>query len=260
MSFDTLRHPPGKRIGVITAYQRAMLSQLHPAMLALAFLPVAVFAVLWGIAFWAGWAYWIAGFEKGVAWLPWAGSWATPAPGEGPGWFATTIAVILAIVIYAMLVLASALTFVSTFGMPLMLRHVAKDYPGLEMRRGGSFTGSLSNALWAVFWFVVFTVVTLPLWFVPLLGWILPIVLVGLLNARVLRYDALADHASAEEMALLMRAPGLYWRVLGVGGALINVVPVLWFISTTLTGLAFLHYALAALAAHRTTFNGKTEA
>ena len=259
MSFDTLHNPPGKAISPLTAFQRAILSQLQPAMLALALLPVVVFAVIWGWILWVTWAHWIGALDSLLGVLPWAGEWFAHAPGESSGWFANLLGGTLAILIYVLLVLVSALTFVSTFGMPLMLRHVARDYPELARLQGGSFTGSLKNALWAIFWFSLFSLITLPLWFVPLLGWCVPLILFGLLNARVLRYDALADHASADEMLLLARAPRLYWRILGFGGALLNVIPVLWFFSTTLTGLAFIHYALAALAAHRTTSTTSTE-
>jgi len=259
MSFDTLRHPPGKAINPLTAFQRAVLSQLQPAMLALALLPIVAFAVLLGLVFWLGWDAWLRLFDKLLGLLPWAGDWFKPAPGQGSNWFSVLLAGSLGLGVYVLLVLVSALTLVSTLGMPLMLRHVAADYPQVQAMHGGSIKGSVVNTLWAVFWFLVLTLITLPLWLVPVVGWFVPIVMFGLLNARVLRYDALSEHASAEEMVALARAPRLWWRVLGFGGALLNVVPVLWFFSTTLTGLAFIHYALAALAAHRTTATQKAE-
>ena len=257
MTFDTLHSPPGKRIGVVVAFQRAVLSQLQPAMLALAVLPVIVFAVLWAVVFWFSWGYWMRGFQALVAWLPWTSHWLVPAPDETGSWIARTLAGVTALLVYVLLVLTSALTCVGIFGMPLMLRHVARDYPELERRHGGTFMGSMSNALWAVFGFVVLATITLPFWFVPLVGWLLPLFLFGLLNARILRYDALSEHADAQEMRALVGSPRLYWRILGFGGALLNIVPVLWFFSATLTGLAFLHYALAALTAHRTNSTGK---
>lgn len=250
--FDTLHSPPGKRIGVVVAFQRAILSQLRPAMLALAIGPVLLFGIVWAVLFYLSWDWWLGGFRTMLAWLPWVGHWFAPqAGGAGGSWFAAGFAGLIACLIYVLLTLVSALTFVGVFGMPLMLRHVAGDYPGLERRHGGTFAGSLSNALWGVLWFLILMVVTLPLWFVPIVGWFVPVLLLGLLNSRILRYDALADHADAQELELLMRSPRLYWRVLGVGGALLNVVPVLWFFSTTLTGLAFIHYAFAALDAQR---------
>jgi hypothetical protein len=229
-----------------------MLSQLRPAMLALALLPVLAFALVWGIAFWFGWAWWLGLLDRWLSLIPWAGKWFAHTPDAGSGWFASLLAGTLGLFFYVLAVLVSALTFVSVFGMPVMLRHVAAvDYPQLGRLRGGSVGGSILNSVWAVLWFLVLAAVTLPLWFVPVLGWLIPPLLLGLLNARVLRYDALSEHASAAEMAALKSVPWLHWRLLGFVGAIINVVPVLWFFSTTLTGLAFIHYALAALAAGR---------
>ena len=49
----------------------------------------------------------------------------------------------------------------------------------------------------------------------------------------------------------LLDAPGLHWGWLGLGGALMNLVPLLWFLSTTLTGLAFIHTAQDAVHGKR---------
>ncbi len=110
---------------------------------------------------------------------------------------------------------------------------------------------SLTNSLGALFWFVLLALPTLVLWFVPFVGLLIPLLLLGRLNARVLRYDALAEHASAEELRRLAAAPGLRWGWLGFLGALMNLMPFLWFFSTTLTGLAFIHTALDGLNTER---------
>ena len=110
---------------------------------------------------------------------------------------------------------------------------------------------SLTNSLGALFWFVLLALPTLVLWFVPFVGLLIPLFLLGRLNARVLRYDALAEHASDEELRRLAAAPGLRWGWLGFVGALMNLVPFLWFFSTTLTGLAFIHTALDGLNTER---------
>ena len=154
--------------------------------------------------------------------------------------------------LFVPLTMITALSFISVVGMPLMARHVAaRDYPGVERRRGGSFAASLTNALQALFWFVLLAVSTFVLWFVPFVGLLIPLFLLGRLNAQVLRYDALAEHASAGELRRLAAAPGPRWGWLGFLGALMNLIPFLWFFSTTLTGLAFIHTALAALNTER---------
>ena len=51
--------------------------------------------------------------------------------------------------------------------------------------------------------FVALGLASLPLWLVPLLWPVLAAALMGYLNQRMFRYDALAEHASAAEMAQL---------------------------------------------------------
>jgi hypothetical protein len=73
----------------------------------------------------------------------------------------------------------------------------------------------------------------------------------GWLNQRVLRYDALAEHASHEEMLRIfaLRRGSLF----GMGAilALLAYVPFVGFIAPVLFGLAFIHLLLGELQALR---------
>src|SRR5256714_15051362 len=84
-----------------------------------------------------------------------------------------------------------------------------------------------------------------PLW--PLI----PLVILGWVNQRLLRYDALAEHADAAEMRRLFRARRGPLYFLGVLLALAAYVPLVGFFAPVLFGLAFIHYLLGALAAAR---------
>jgi len=53
--------------------------------------------------------------------------------------------------------------------------------------------------------FALLFAVSLPLWLIPLLWPVLPIALFGYFNQRVFRYDALAEHATAAEIAEVVR-------------------------------------------------------
>jgi uncharacterized protein involved in cysteine biosynthesis len=63
----------------------------------------------------------------------------------------------------------------------------------------------------------------------------------------VLRYDALAEHASPPEMRELFRQERLGLYVLGVLLALLAYVPLVGLIAPVLFGLAFTHYLLGRL-------------
>jgi len=132
--------------------------------------------------------------------------------------------------------------------MPAMAAHVgARDYPGLVHRKGGTFAGSLWNALAALVLFGSLFAVSLPLWLIPLLWPVLPIALFGYFNQRVFRYDALAEHATAAEIAEVVRRHRGELFLLGVALALIGHVPVLGLFMPVYGGLAFVHFGLSRL-------------
>ena len=95
--------------------------------------------------------------------------------------------------------------------------------------------------------FALLFAVSLPLWLVPLLWPVLPIALFGYFNQRVFRYDALAEHATAAEIAEIVHRHrgGLF--LLGVALALVGHIPVLGLLMPVYGGLAFIHYGLERL-------------
>ena len=89
------------------------------------------------------------------------------------------------------------------------------------------------------------------LWLLPPLWPLIPVVIMGWLNQRVLRYDALAEHASAEEMQQLFAARRGTLFVMGAILALLAYVPFVGFVAPVLFGLAFIHLLLGELQALR---------
>lgn len=237
---------------VLDAYRGAFATQLRPAMLVLAVGPVLAAAIFWGVVIWWKWAAFLAMVDSLLRTLPGLSTVTDRLVVYGihvvPG--VLTLWVLAAL--YVPLTLLCALGFVSLFGMPLMIGHVAgRDFAGLARSRGGSFTGSLGNSLGALARFLFVAILSFPFWFIPFIGWMILPFLLGRLNARVLSYDALSDHADAAELAALRDDSRLSWGWLGFVGAVLNLVPFFWFFSTTLTGLAFIHYGLDALARQR---------
>lgn len=240
-------------MSVFEAYRRAAISQLQPAMLLLAIGPVVLAALFWAGVLWWKWSSLLAALDTLFNALPLLESLSDRLLLYGVKVIPIIFMAFALAALFVPLTMLTALGFISVFGMPFMARHVAaRDYPGVERRHGGSVAASLANALGALLWFVLLAVPTFVLWFVPFVGLLIPLFLLGRLNARVLRYDALAGHAGADELRRLSAAPELRWGWLGFLGALMNLIPLLWFFSTTLTGLAFIHLALDALRAERT--------
>ena len=146
------------------------------------------------------------------------------------------------------LVQATALLITATVAMPLMVEYVAqRDYPQLERRKGGSTAGSVWNALAATLVYLLLWLVTLPLWLFGIPAIVLPVLLNGWLNDRLFRYDALAEHASRDEYALLRSRAGGQFYLLGCVASLIQLVPLLNLIAPVYSGLCFIHFGCAAL-------------
>lgn len=227
----------------------ALANILHPRMIWLMIWPLAIALGVWGtlaIVFWAQIALAIAEWlQQGLAYAPFIGDWD----------FTTAtlfLAKVLILVMLVPLIQLTALLILSIFGMPSMVEHVAsRSYPRLERRKGGSLAGSVWNSSVGLLGLAGLGLVSIPFWIFPPLWPLIPIAILGWVNQRVLRYDALAEHATHEEMRRLFsrRWGGLY--VMGLILALAAYIPFLGFFAPVLLGLSFIHYLLAALETER---------
>jgi len=136
--------------------------------------------------------------------------------------------------------------------MQAMVDHVARrSYPQLERRRGGGVAGSVWNGCVALAGMLLLGLASLPLWLVPPLWPLITVAILGWVNQRLLRYDALAEHADAAEMQRVFRGRRAPMYTLGVLLALVAYVPLVGFLAPVAFGLAFIHYLLGVLAAER---------
>jgi CysZ protein len=150
------------------------------------------------------------------------------------------------------LVYMTALVILSIFGMPAMVAHVAtRSYPKLERRDGGGTLGSAWNSIVALVGIVVLALLTLPLWLFPPLWPLIPLLVMAWANQRLLRYDALAEHAAADEARALFRERRGALYLMGALMALAAYVPFFGFFVPAYFALAFIHYLLGALAIKR---------
>ena len=128
----------------------------------------------------------------------------------------------------------------------------------------------MARSLGATVLAVIALVVSMPLWLIPPLVLILPPLIWGWLTYRVMSFDALAEHASPEERAALIRAhrvpllcigvlcgylgaaPSIVWASgLLFAAAFFVLVPIAIWIYTLVfafSALWFAHYCLDALA------------
>ncbi len=159
-----------------------------------------------------------------------------------PLWIANGLQALLHLMLFVPLVMLTALVLTALFAMPTLIRVVAeRDYPQLKRENGGGFVGSVWNAVIAIVVFVALWLLTLPLWLIGV-GVLIPFVATAYLNQRLFRYDALAEHATAGEMATLFKSERSGWWGLGLLTGLVQFVPVLDLLGPVFAALAFIHY------------------
>jgi CysZ protein len=221
----------------------------HPRMLWLMVWPMLVSLALWGsvaLVFWTRLALWLAAHLK---------QWLEPALGFVRldfGDAAVIAANVILFLLFVPLVYLTALFILGVFGMQKMVDHVAeRSYPHLERRRGGGTPGSVWNGLVTVAGMLGLFIASLPLWLLPPLWPLIPLVVLSWGNQRLLRYDALAEHADHAEMARLFRERRGALYMLGFLLALLAYVPLVGFIGPVVFGLAFIRYLLGALQESR---------
>lgn len=209
--------------------------------------PMGAALLLWlvlGVTFWSTFSGWMVQGLDAIGIQTWLAD-------LEPVWIAHTLQALLHLLLFVPLVYLTALVITALFGMPALIRVVAeRDYPQLERKNGGGFVGSVWSAVVAVVLFIALWLVTLPLWLIGA-GVIVPFVAAAYLNQRLFRYDAIAEHASAEEMATLFKQERGGWWGLGLLTGLVQFVPLLNLLGPVFAALAFIHYGLARLEQRR---------
>ncbi len=235
---------------VITALVSALRDLREPRVLALALVPPLAAILVWAGLAWAfadDWAQLVANWIATTPWLAWVRDW-------GLSWVFVWGSGIAALALLIPVMLVTAMLVTELVAMPVIVPLVGnRQYPRLERRAGGTVAGSIWNAAKAVVLFSLLWVVTLPLWLTGIGALVLPVLLSAHFNQRLFRYDALAEHASAGEFALILNTSRGDLFLLGILLSLLLTVPLLNLLVPVLSGLAFTHYCLARLERVRAT-------
>ena len=215
------------------ALSKGLVSLMHPAMLALSLLPLMLAGLLWGAVIWAFWepavnaiqhslsnsgvAAWVQGLVVRIGLDHWSWRWQN------------FVAPILMAWMLVPLVALSVVIFIGFGAAPIVVNRVARAYPELQALGNSGVVASLANMLRIVAIFIVLWVVTWPLWLLPPLGAIVPALLWGWLNYRIMIFDVLARHATRDERRQIMQSRRYSLMGLGVLIALLGAIPTsLW--------------------------------
>jgi hypothetical protein len=259
---------------LLDSFWRAVAYCLHPRVIALSVLPLGLMVAA---ALGLGYFFWDAALDAVRAFLD---SWALAATLIGwlesaglPG-LKSVLAPLVVVLLATPAIVVVALLAVALLMSPSMLSLVAeRRFPALDKKHGGSMLGGLFASLWATLLALFAMLLSIPLWFVPPLVLVVPPLIWGWLTYRVMSYDMLAEHASADERRELLRlhrapllgmgvltgylgaAPSLLWAsgVLFVAMAPVLVPVAIWIYTLVFafSALWFAHYLLAALSTLR---------
>ena len=256
------------------SFWRAVIYCLRPRVIALSFLPLVLMVAL---ALGLGYYFWDAALD-GVRVALEASSllnnlWVW-LENMGAGRLKMVLAPLIVIFAVTPLIVVVSLLMVALLMTPALTHLVAeRRFPALERKHGGSVLGSLFWSLGSTLLALLALILTTPLWLLPPLVLVLPPLIWGWLTYRVMAFDALSDHASAQERREILKthrlsllgmgvfcgflgaAPSLIWASGALfAAAFVILVPLAIWIYTLVfafSSLWFAHYGLAALQALR---------
>lgn len=260
---------------LVDAFWRAAAYCLHPRVIWLSLLPFLLTGLMAGLL---GYFFWEAALAMVRAQLD---AWALTSAvldwlgGIGAGSLRTMIGPLLVLALTLPVLVIVSLLVVALIMMPRLVDLVAKRrFPALERQHGAAWWQAVAWSLGSTAMALLALVVSVPLWLIPPLALVLPPLIWGWLGYRVMSYDALAEHASAEERRELLRehrlpllgigvvtgylgaAPALVWAVgaIALAFAPLLIVVSMWLYTLVFafSALWFSHYGLAALQALRT--------
>ncbi|MFC5521622.1 EI24 domain-containing protein [Polaromonas jejuensis] len=255
---------------LLDSFWRAAMYCLHPRVIALSVLPLIIMAAL---SLGLGYFFWedaLAMVRSNLESYELVGAMVHWLEGLGLSSLRLVLAPALLLFLAIPVIVIASLLFVAVFMTPAMVALVAeRRFAGLERKKGGSLLTSLFWSLGSTALAIVALLVSIPLWLVPPLILVLPPLIWGWLTYRVMSYDALVEHASAEERRRIFKenrvplliigvlsgylgaAPSLIWAsgAMFVAMAPILVPVAIWIYTLVFafSSLWFTHYTLAAL-------------
>jgi hypothetical protein len=258
----------------LDSFWRALAYCLMPRVMVLSLLPLAMLLVLsvsWGYFYWAPTQDWVR--EMLASWQVLQGmlDWLQE---NGAGELQAVMVPLVVIFAITPILVVISLLAVSLMMTPALVDLVVqRRFAHLALKHGGTTLTSLAWTVGSTLIASVAMLITLPLWAVPPLMFIIPPLVWGWLSYRVMVFDALVMHASREERLAIGRQhrvpllvigvftgylgalPSLVWASGAVfAAAFLVLIPVaIWIYALVFafTSLWFTHYSLAALEALR---------
>jgi len=234
---------------VFKSFGLALVGVMHPKMLWLSLRPFLIVSVFWGTLIWLTWTpalemlstfltasiftSWIAdgliwaGFESARAWI-------------APLFFVMLLIPLISITL---------LVFIALTTVPTVVKVVARQYAykDIAKKKGGSLFGSFVYTLWSALICLTLVMLTLPVWWIPPMVAVLPPLLWGWLTMRLMSYDVLTLHATAEERDILLQQHRWPLLAMGIFSGMLGAVPTFFWATSVLALVLFPIVSFVAL-------------
>lgn len=237
--------------GVGQAFWRALVSQFHPRMLfalLLPFLIMLVGAILLLVLALGPLTDWLEQMLNQSTMLIAANEWMVSiglfSLSGLQAWLVPFAVAMMLLPISGIL----GLTVAAIFIMPMVVNHVSRQhFPDLALQGQNALVVSVWNAVWVSVVFVLGWVLTLPFWLFPPLGLLVSLLWWTFAFSRIMRIDAIVEHATTRERTLLIKRHNTGFWTVGMVCALMNLIPPAWIFLPVFSGLVYTHYGLDAL-------------
>ena len=234
------------------AMGRAILSAFHPRMLLLTLLPLAGAIAIWTVLTWFAvdpllkWAHdWVMGSGQ----TPEVVQTATGLLGP---WVKAIVVPAVVFLILWPVIASTAVALASMVVMPFVISHVqSRGFETLERRGNAGFWNTAWIALKATLIFIVGWLLTLPLWLIPGVGFVLPFIWTAYLLTAVMSFDCLAAHATKDESQRLYRKYSSGAWTIGIACAILSVIPPFFLLVPVFSALAYTYFYFDRLQEER---------
>lgn len=214
--------------------------------LMLFFIPALISFLIWAVIFviFAGaWLASLSGAMLEISLVQWIQGWLDMS-------LVVVTQVLAVIILFLMFVPSTYLTtvlIVSIFAMPVIVKHIHQKYYPEIQPTGTAQVASVINTLWHSLRFVIFLVLSLPLWLIPGMQILIPLLLTAALNRRIFAFDALADYRSREEIQKIQESSSKEFFGLGLVMGVFSYIPFINFLVPVFSGLAYTHLCFQKL-------------
>jgi hypothetical protein len=234
---------------VFKSFGLALVGAMHPKMLWLSLRPFLIVSVLWGTLIWLTWTpalEMLSTFLTASIFTSWIADGLIWAGFESArAWIAPLFFVMLLIPLISI----SLLVFIAVTTVPTIVKVVTRQYAykDIAKKKGGSVFGSFVYTLWSTLICLALAMLTLPVWWIPPLVAVLPPLLWGWLTMRLMSYDVLALHATAEERDALLHQHRWPLLTMGIISGMLGAVPTFFWATSALALVLFPIVSFVAL-------------